>query len=263
MAANRKTFLRVEIMKKTKQIRGFCLVLVFLALSACAKTQVVNTVPLGSPGTIAPPVLEEYKINVGDRLSVKLFYNPELNQDVVVRPDGRITLQLVNEIKAVGMTPAKLSELLAEKYAKYVAQASEINVIVDTFGGNKIFVGGEVGGTSPATGTSGWTGAGVKDLTGPTTVLGAIFMAGGFKDSGDRHHVILVRRDENNKPLYMSLDIEKAIEGIDPSQDVYVQAYDMIVVPRTGIGDVDVWVDQYLAKTIGWAAPFAYIGAIQ
>lgn len=246
MAANRKTFLRAEIMKKTKQIRGFCLVLVFLALSACNKTQVVNTVPLGSPGTIAPPVQEEYTINVGDKLSVKLFYNPELNQDAVVRPDGRITLQLVNEVKVVGMTPAKLSEMLAENYAKYLAQAPEISVIVSTFAGHRVFVGGQVG------------GVGVKELLGPTTVTQAIILAGGFKDDGDRHKVILVRKGEDNRPMYMCLDIENAIEGKDPSQDIYVQAYDIIVVPRTAIGDVDVWVAQYIGGVIGPFTGFGY-----
>lgn len=232
-------------MKTTKQIRGFCLVLVFLALSACNKTQVVNPTPLGSPGTVVPPIQEEYRINVGDKLSIKLFYNPELNQDVVVRPDGRITLQLVNEIKAAGMAPAKLSEQLTEKYAKYLAQPPEVSVIVDTFTGNRVFVGGEVG------------APGAKDLIGPTTVLGAIMMGGGFKDTGDRSHVILVRKDEDNKPLYLCLDMEKATKGIDPAQDVYVKAYDMVVVPRSGIADVDLWVSQYIGQII---SPFSMFG---
>ena len=93
MAAKRKTFLRAEIMKKTKLIWGSFLALVCLLLQACSP-QVYNTVPLGSPGTIVPPIQEEYKINAGDMLSVKLFYNPELNQEVVVRPDGRIRCSL-------------------------------------------------------------------------------------------------------------------------------------------------------------------------
>jgi polysaccharide biosynthesis/export protein len=254
MAANRKTFLKAGIMKTTKQIRGFCLVLSFLALAGC-KTQVYNGTPLGSPGTIAPPVQEEYKINAGDKLSVKMFYNPELNQEVTVRPDGRITLQLVNEVKAVGMTPAKLSEVLAESYAKYLAQAPEISVAVNTFAGNRIFIGGQVGGGA---GGGGGGGGGIRELDGPTTVLQEITLAGGFKDDGDRNHVILVRRGEDNKPIYICLDIEKAMNGKDPSQDVYLQPYDMIIVPRTGIGDVDVWVDQYLAKTVGVFSGYAY-----
>ena len=145
MAVKRKTFLETGIMDKTKLIWSFFLVLVCLLLQACSP-QVYNTVPLGSPGTIVPPIQGEYKINAGDKLSIKLFYNPELNQEVTVRPDGRITLQLVNEIKVVGLTPAKLSEILTEGYAKYLAQAPEITVAVTSFVGNRIFVGGELGG---------------------------------------------------------------------------------------------------------------------
>ena len=111
---------------------------------SCNKQQVFNTIPLGAPGTIVPPVQEEYKINVSDKLSIKLFYNPELNQEVVVRPDGRITLQLVNEVKVLGLTPAKVSEVLTENYAKYLAQPPEVSVIVNSFAGQKVFVGGEV-----------------------------------------------------------------------------------------------------------------------
>ena len=147
----------------------------------------------------------------------------------------------MNEIKVVGLTPAKLSEMLTEGYAKYLAQAPEISVIVNSFAGNKIFVGGEVGGRQVAEQAVPGGGS-TRELTGPTTVLQAITLAGGFRDTADRNRVILVRRDENNKPVYMCLDIEKAMKGIDPNQDIYVQAYDMVIVPRSGIANVDLWV---------------------
>ena len=259
MAVKHKTFLRAGIMKKTNWIWSSFLALVFLLLQACGP-QVYNTVPLGSPGTIVPPIPEEYKINAGDHLSIKLFYNPELNQEVIVRPDGRITLQLVSEIKAVGLTPAKLSEVLTEGYAKYLAQPPEINVIVTSFVGNKIFVGGEVGGGGGGGGAVGGVGGGggsIRELDGPTTVLQEIMLSGGFKDTADRNRVILVRRDENNKPLYMCLDIEKAMKGIDPNQDIYLQAYDMILVPRSDVANLDLWMTQYIG---GLTAPFTAFG---
>jgi len=249
MAAKHKTFLKAGIMKKTKLIRSLFLASVCLLLQACI-TQVYNTVPVGSPGTVVPPIQGEYKINAGDRLSIKLFYNPELNQEVTVRPDGRITLQLVNEINAVGLTPARLSEILTEGYAKYLAQAPEITVAVNSFAGNKIFVGGEIGG-------GGGTGS-TRELDGPTTVLQEIMLSGGFKDTADRNRVILVRRDENNKPVYMCLDIEKAMKGIDPNQDVYLQAYDMILVPRSDVANFDLWIQQYIGGALSPFMSFGY-----
>ena len=231
-------------MKTTKQW-GLYLVLAFLVISC--KPQVYNTVPLGAPGTMVPPIEDEYKIAVGDKLSIKLFYNPELNQEVVVRPDGRITLQLVNEVKVLRLTPAKLSEVLTESYSKYLAQPPEVSVIVNTFAGQKVFVGGEV------------ANPGVKELAGPTTLLDAIISAGSFKDTADRNQVILVRKDECGKPFYMCLDVEKAMKGLEPTQDVYLQAYDIVVVPRSGIANVDLWFDQYIGRFIGTFSPFAYV----
>ena len=83
-------------------------------------------------------------------------------------------------------------------------------------------------------------------------------LSGGFRDTADRNRVILVRRDENNKPLYMCLDIEKAMKGIDPNQDVYLQPYDMILVPRSDIANADLWVQQYIGQVIGSVSGFAY-----
>lgn len=247
--SNRNTFLKAEIMKKILKFRGFCFVLVFLALCACHRQQVFNTVPLGTPGTVAPRIPEEYKINVGDRLSIKLFYNPELNQEVVVRPDGRISLPLVKEINAIGKTPAKLADELTGRYEKYVAESPELSVIVLSTAGYKIFVGGEVG------------GPGVKELSGPTTVMDAILGAGSWTNTGDRNHVIVVRRGENSKPVYLCLDIEKATKGIDPSQDIYLEAYDMVIVPRSGVADFNLWVQQYIGGISGAIAPFAFYGS--
>jgi polysaccharide biosynthesis/export protein len=247
MAVKRKIFLEAGIMKKTKLISSFFLAWACLVLQAC-HPQVYNTVPLGSPGTVVPPIQGEYKINAGDKLSIKLFYNPELNQEVTVRPDGRITLQLVNEISVVGQTPAKLSQMLTEGYAKYLAQPPEITVAVSGFAGNRFFIGGEVG------------AGGLKELDGPTTVLQQIMLSGGFKDTSDRNRVVLVRRDENNKPVYMCLDIEKAMKGIDPNQDVYLQPYDMIIVPRSDIANFDLWVQQYIGGVTSAFGPLVGYG---
>jgi protein involved in polysaccharide export with SLBB domain len=83
-------------------------------------------------------------------------------------------------------------------------------------------------------------------------------LSGGFKDTADRNRVILVRRDENNKPVYMCLDIEKAMKGIDPNQDVYLQAYDMILVPRSDVANFDLWIQQYIGGALSPFMSFGY-----
>ncbi|MGA2403213.1 MAG: polysaccharide biosynthesis/export family protein [Syntrophobacteraceae bacterium] len=224
--------------------RVFILFVLSFALYGCGPFS-KNAVTVGAPGTLLPPVPQEYRIAVGDKINVKLFYNPDLNQEVTVRPDGKISLLLVHEINAAGLTSSELTEQLTQSYAKHLQQP-EIAVIVQSFAGQRVFVGGEVG--QP----------GVKDLVGPTSVLQAVAMAGGFKDTARTNEVIVIRRDENNKPFLIALDVKKAMTGLDLQQDIFLKSYDMVLVPKSNIADVDLWVQQYLASTVGFGGQFIY-----
>ncbi|MHC1725255.1 MAG: polysaccharide biosynthesis/export family protein [Syntrophobacteraceae bacterium] len=222
------------------KIRSLILLVCTVLVYGCGSYS-ENAKLVGAPGTQAPPVEQEYHIHVGDKLAVKLFYNPDLNQEVTVRPDGRISLLLVHEINAAGMTPSDLRNLLTENYAKHLQQP-EVAVIVNAFAAQRVFVGGEVG--SP----------GAKDIVGPTSVMQAIALAGGFKETARKDEVIVVRRDENGKPFQIALDMEKAMKGIDLNQDVYVKPYDIVLVPTSTIADVNLWVKQYIMGTVGGPA---------
>jgi protein involved in polysaccharide export with SLBB domain len=224
--------------------RSLILFVLSIVLCCCGPYS-QNAVTVGAPGTIVPPTPQEYRITFGDKINIKLFYNPDLNQEVTVMPDGKIQLLLVHEINAAGLTASALTKQLIESYGKYLQQP-EVAVIVSSFAGQRVFVGGEVG--EP----------GVKELVGPTTVLQAVAMAKGFKDSARTDEVIVVRRDENNKPFTIALDTKKAMKGIDLTQDIYLQPYDLVLVPKSDIANVDVWVMQYFGATIGTiGAPFA------
>lgn len=83
----------------------------------------------------------DYVIYPGDKLEIKFFYNPELNDTVQVRPDGKISLQLVDDVKAAGMTTTELDKELTEKYSMEFINPT-ISVIVRSFTGEKIYVGG-------------------------------------------------------------------------------------------------------------------------
>ncbi len=211
--------------------------LIPLCLCSCGPYS-KSAVKVGSPGTTAPPSPHQYRIDIGDKLSVKLFYNPDLNQEVTVQPDGNISLLLVHEVKASGLTSEQLRKRLSKDYGKYLQQP-EISVVVVSAVGNKVFVGGEVG--KPA----------LEVLNGPTTVLQAVDMAGGFLPTARLDEVIVLRRGANNKPFQIALNAEKAMKGADMSQDIYLEPYDMVIVPRSNIANVDLWMQQYLGDTVG------------
>jgi len=104
-----------------------------LIATACTSTWVEHPSPrqpLNEQAQLYPA--QEYKIQYGDQLDIKFLYNPELNENLPVRPDGRITLQLVGDLMVVDMTPTQLAEALKARYATEVRKP-EITVIVRQF----------------------------------------------------------------------------------------------------------------------------------
>ena len=213
------------------------LLVISLFITACAPVA-QNAVTADYIKSQAPsPVLKEYVIQPGDQLEIKFFYNPELNEQVTVRPDGHISLQLIPEIKAAGLSPAQLTDLLTKNYTKELANPG-IAVIVRAFSSQRVHVDGEV--NKP----------GLVTLIGPTTVLEAVTEAGGFKDSARKEEVIILRKISDKKALTIVANLQNAITGADRSQDIQVLPYDIIIVPRSKIGDVNRFVDLYFRRNI-------------
>lgn len=219
----------------------------FLLLLLIACTHVVkNPTPLSQHSIQTSPYTEqEYRIQVGDQLDIKFFYNPELEEQVTVRPDGRISLQLVREIMTAGLTPAELTDLLTKKYAKEL-KMPEVTVIVRSFGSQRVYVDGEV--AKP----------GIVPLVGFVTVLQAISQAGGMKDAARRGEVIVIRHGTANKPIALTVNVERIIDGTDMRQDIALKPFDIVYVPKSPIANVNVWVDQYIRKNIPISTGFGY-----
>jgi protein involved in polysaccharide export with SLBB domain len=180
---------------------------------------------------------KEYKIQPGDQLDIKFFYNPELNEQLTVRTDGRITLQLVNDVVAAGLTPTELTSVLTKAYSTELSNP-KVAVIVRTSIADKIYVDGEV------------NRAGLFTLAGPTTALQSIAQAGGMKESAKPTEVIVLRRTDDNRITYILVNLEKALQGADPKEDVLLKPNDIIYVPKSAIANVNTWVDLYIRKNI-------------
>lgn len=181
--------------------------------------------------------LPEYRIQPGDQLDIKFFYNQELNEQITVRPDGRISLQLVREILAAGMTPAQLNVLLIRAYGAEL-QNPEVTVIVRSFTAQRVYVDGEV--NKP----------GLVSLVAPMTVMQTISQAGGLKDTARLNEVIILRRATDNNLLNMVVNLENIIDGTDTHQDIVLHSSDIIYVPKSHIANLNQWVDQYIRKNI-------------
>lgn len=198
--------------------------------------------PLPSLAARSTTPTAPYVLTPGDQLAVKFYKSPELNEDVIVRSDGMISLQLVDDVLAAGRTPAQLSADLRGRYSKELADPA-ISVIVRKPIGDRIFVGGEVGKVGPI------------DLVGGLTLFQAIQEAGGFLKTAHRAQVIVIRRTPDGKATGRSVDIRPVQTGERPEDDVLLAANDVVFVPRSKIGNVDVFVEMYIRD----ALPIQYI----
>jgi protein involved in polysaccharide export with SLBB domain len=177
-----------------------------------------------------------YHIRVGDKLSVRFYKTPELNiEEVPVRSDGKISLDLIGDIQAAGIGTDELSDNLARAYSKEL-QEPRIAVIVRSFGG-QVFVGGEV--NKPAS----------LAFSEGLTALQAIQGAGGFNDMASIENVVLVRRAGDRYEGYR-LFLKKALSGEDYTQNVALEPNDIVYVPKSRIANLNLIVLQYISKMI-------------
>ena len=176
----------------------------------------------------------EYRLQVGDEIQLKFYLSPELDQEVIVRPDGRISLQLLDDVAAVGLTPMELDRIVTDRYRTELRNP-EITVIVKRLAA-KVYVGGEV--RQPR----------FVAHTGSLTVLQAVFEAGGFMDTAEPASVILLRRLNDDKGIAAKLDLKKVINA--EAEDIALMPSDIIFIPKSTIAEVNLFVEQYITKMI-------------
>ncbi|HNY64790.1 MAG TPA: polysaccharide biosynthesis/export family protein [Deltaproteobacteria bacterium] len=195
-----------------------------LLLAGCGHN--AASMPVGAPRVAQAPVLsEEYVLQPYDVVEVKFLNNPELNETVTIRPDGRISLQMVDEIRAAGLTPAQLDDLLTQKFNLLLNKAM-ITVVVRTFTSDRVYVGGEV--KRPQ----------VLVLTGRMNALQAIFMAGGFKPDARKSEVIIVSRGPDNRPVARKVNLSRALKGTLDYEEYRLRPFDVVYVPRTTLASL-------------------------
>ena len=188
-------------------------------LAACASDlPSVNTLAEYEQGNpVASKSEDDYLIGPGDLLSVDIWKEPELSKQVTVRLDGKISLPLVNDINAAGLTSAELRDRLTEKYKDFV-DFPEISVTVVQSNSKKIYILGKV--TTP----------GEYPLQKYMTVVQAISLAGGLAQWADSSDVKLIRKIKGTERTFR-VDYDAIVSGEDSSQNVLLQPDDTIFVP--------------------------------
>jgi polysaccharide export outer membrane protein len=167
-----------------------------------------------APGVNIPP---EYVIGADDVLSIIFWRDKELTADVTVRPDGKVSLPLLNDVQATGFTPAQLKDRIVEESRKYVEDPN-VTVVVKQINSRKVFITGEVRKPGP------------YPLTAPTTVLQMISIAGGLADYAKVEKIMVVRND-NGKPVSFKFNYKEVIEGKKLAQNIELKPGDTVIIP--------------------------------
>lgn len=237
-------------MKIKKRICFFALIMItFEMLAGCGGHQ-PNMMDDVQTLTVINQKPTDYFIRVNDGLEIKFFYNPELDEKVKVRPDGRISLQLIGEIQAAGLKPSQLDEILTQKYSSELKKP-DIAVFVREVAG-LVYVGGEVGYPHAI------------HLEPGMTALAAIMEGGGFKPTGRQESVLIIRKGLDNRPIPITVDFKSTLSGKYGGADYLLEPSDIVYVPKTAIANVHDFMSNYIQKLIlfgGWSAGYS-LGSI-
>jgi polysaccharide biosynthesis/export protein len=159
----------------------------------------------------------EYVIGPDDVLNIVFWQEKDLSGEVVVRPDGNISLPLLNDLKAAGMTPTQLRERILEQARRYIEDPNA-TVVVKQVNSRKVFITGQV--HKP----------GGYPLTGPTTVVQLIATAGGLADYASIKNIFVVR-NENGRQISFPVNYKDILDRKNLAQNIELKPGDTVIVP--------------------------------
>jgi len=160
---------------------------------------------------------DQYVVGPEDVLYIHVWREDALSRTLPVRVDGYISLPLVHEVKAAGLTPLKLKESLTERFKEFIENPN-VSVTVMEANSFKVYVSGQV------------KNPGVYRLRSETTVLQIIPMAGGFGDWANQKKILIIRK-ENGKEKRIIVNYKKILKGDAPDSNIVLKGGDTIVVP--------------------------------
>lgn len=192
--------------------------LVVTALWAALAPQAPKPQSAAQPQAPPSPASKDYVIGVEDGLSIFVWREPDLSvKETTVRPDGKITIPLINDIQAAGLTADQLQQQITEKLKDFIASPS-VTVVITKIVSQKVSIVGEV--NSP----------GVYPLGAPMTVLELLARAGGFREYAKKKNITIVRQ-EGGRTLRFKFNYKDVSEGKNLQQNITLKSGDIVIVP--------------------------------
>lgn len=154
-----------------------------------------------------------------------------------VRPDGYLSMPIINDVMARGKTLPELKRAITAEYDKIIDNLT-LSIVLWEMKANLVYITGEV--AKPD----------YYLMEGPNTVSQIVARAGGFLDTSEKKSVLVISRDEQRRPWGRLVDMEKVFSSGDISQDVVLHQYDVVYVPKSSIARRDLFVEQYISRLL-------------
>jgi polysaccharide biosynthesis/export protein len=220
--ANRNVVARSGVARVPGILSVVALVCVLVAVSGGAQTA-ASQPAVATPGAetqvapsgVTPPA--GYVIGPDDVLSIVIWREKDMSSEVVVRPDGKISLPLVNELQAAGLSPDQLRTAVEKAASKWVKEP-DATVIVKMINSRKVSILGNVG------------KAGTYPLTGDMTVLQLIAEAGGLQEYADAKGITIMRK-QDGRDVTLKFNYKDVVKGKNLQQNVSLKPGDTVIVP--------------------------------
>lgn len=205
--------------------------LLLTALVACTPSAPNITSEGVVPGGV--PLTDEHTLAPGDEVEIRFPYMADLNDRVVIGPDGRVSLQLVNTVVLGGLTVGEATKRLDDDYAK-VVKSPTLTVTVRTYAPESVYVDGWVN-------TPGLIRSDV-----PLTVSRALAQAGGVKTGAKTDYLLVLRRGPDGKTHYYQVSLGNYGGAGEGAQDPMLKSYDVVYVPQTILGSLSDFLANYV-----------------
>jgi polysaccharide export outer membrane protein len=209
-----------ESMKKVMKTSALLTVVLFAAVVGAQSISDRNDKSANAMQSTGPTsdagAASDYVIGADDTLHISVWKEPDLSETLPVRPDGKISMPLLNDVTAAGLTPLQLKDSITEKLKKYIADP-RVTVVVTAMNSRRIFVTGEVVHSGPMT------------LLPHMTMLQALSQAG-FTQFANLKSIYLLRT-ENGKQDKLPFNYKEVVKGNHPEQNIVLKPGDTLVVP--------------------------------
>ncbi len=231
-----------------KVVRGITLLAAsILAMASCSMQKTPTNSPAFQSTSFSDWQIDDaaYRFYPGDKMGLNFRSAPELDRELTIAPDGRVSLPLLGSVMVANLSADELRHGLEQAYFRELVDPA-LTVTPLMFGSQQIFVGGDV--RSP----------GLYPLPGEIDPLQAILMAGGWTDTAKPSHVVLMRRTTGGRILTRVVDVKNGI--VDPRKlDVGpLRRFDVVFVTRSRIADENKFIQQFVMNALPIDFSFYY-----